>query len=68
MSDHSTPLDVKKLGNEEKKATGKVATVVVRPSFHMFKGDKSLLVMIGSALFCISGFGFWMYVQFVLSP
>lgn len=74
---HSTPIDVKELKKKEEKQTndktsssptGKVATVVLKPSLNFIKGDKYLLIAIGSAVFCLAGFGFWMYVQFFLSP
>lgn len=74
---HSTPLNVKDLKKKEEHnekeqpkpaPTGKVATVVLKPTLNFIKGDKYLLAAIGSAIFCLAGFGFWLYVQFFLSP
>ena len=52
---HSTPLNVQEL---KKKDKDKKTAVVIKP----------LIVAIGSAIFCLAGFSFWIYVQFFLSP
>ena len=72
---HSTPIDIKNLEKpaekehvKNDKPSATVATVVIKPSLSFVKTDKYLLAAIGSAVFCLAGFGFWLYVQFFLSP
>ncbi len=45
-----------------------VATIVYKPSLSFLKVDKYLLITIISVIFCVSGLGFWLYVQFFMSP
>ncbi len=70
--DHSTPIDVKQMKKEDTGETITIAQVaksrIIKPDLTVLTKNKYLIITIGSAVFCIAGFGFWIYVQFFLSP
>ncbi len=72
--EHSTPIDLKDMeknaAEQSKTATShrESLSVVIKPDFSVLVKNKYLIATIGSAVFCLAGFGFWIYVQFFLSP
>ncbi|PIZ64099.1 hypothetical protein COY16_00260 [Candidatus Roizmanbacteria bacterium CG_4_10_14_0_2_um_filter_39_13] len=70
LEKNHTPLDTKKL-SEPKKAANTHTAVSSKSSLakiHIpFEFDKYILIVVVSILFFLSGFGFWIYVNYFMS-